>query len=148
MKEEQSAGGVVYKKGQEEIFILVAQPTNYDTWVFPKGLIGDHIENESREETAVREVQEETGAKGKIVQPLTPVEYWYQRNGLKVYKKVYYFLMEYVSGDITVHDWEMQQVIWLPINKISEKLSFESDKIVFQEAKDILLEKEKLKSTE
>ena len=67
MKLEFSAGGVVIKKENGEILVLVAQHSQHHGWVFPKGLIGDHIKNEVKEDTAVREVEEETGARGKII---------------------------------------------------------------------------------
>src|SRR5436190_1343158 len=111
MRFEFSAGGVVVKKELEKIFILVAQHSQHHGWVFPKGLIGDHIKGEGKESTALREVEEETGVKGKIVKPLSPITYWYVWPGEagkeKVKKTVYYFIMEYVSGDTTQHDEEM-----------------------------------------
>jgi hypothetical protein len=46
--------------------------------------------------------------------------------------------MEYVDGDITKHDHEMESVEWLPANKVEERLTYKSDKIVWQEALKIL----------
>jgi 8-oxo-dGTP pyrophosphatase MutT (NUDIX family) len=154
MKIQFSAGGVVFKKSESGTEILVSQHSQHHGWVFPKGLIGDHVEREGKEETALREVKEETGAEGKIIRALNPVTYWFVLEGdpsahstssgqagsgqEKVRKTVYYFIMEYVSGDIAKHDHEMEQVEWLPKEKVEERLTYESDKIVWREALEIL----------
>ena len=149
MKFEFSAGGVVFKKtknenfeilrfAQDDIRVLVAQHSQHHGWVFPKGLIGDHVKGEKKETTALREVKEETGALGKILKELTPVTYWYQFEGQKIRKTVYYFLMEYVSGDIKDHDHEMENVEWLPVDEIEQRLTYKSDKQVWQEAEKML----------
>lgn len=135
---EFSAGGVVYKKDQGEIKILVAQHSGHHGWVFPKGIIGDHKENESKEETALREVKEETGITGAIKQALAPATYWYVWEGEKKKKTVYYFLMEYVSGETTEHDWEMENVEWLPIEAVEKRLTYKADKKVWQEARQLV----------
>ena len=135
MKMQFSAGGVVYKKVRDQNLILVSQHSMRHGWVFPKGLIGDHIENESKEATALREVEEETGARGKIIKLLTPVDYWYFFEGEKMHKTVYYFLMEYLSGDITKHDHEMENVEWLPETEVEKRLTYKEDRKVWQEAK-------------
>src|SRR3990170_7193200 len=120
MIREFSAGGIVFKKikrpktKEQRLVWLVCQHSQHKGWVFPKGLIGDHNHGESSEETAVREVQEETGIKGKIIAKLKkPVTYFYTWQKELRFKTVTYYLMEYVSGDIADHDWEMSQVEWL-----------------------------------
>ena len=139
MKFEFSAGGIVFRKTKEKnIEILVAPHSQHHGWVFPKGMIGDSIENESKEDTALREVQEETGVVGKIIQPLSQIMYWYEFEGEKIKKTVYYFLMEYVLGDITNHDWEMENVQWLPMDKVEERLTYSSDKKVWKQAKKLI----------
>ena len=138
MKLQFSAGGVVFKKENENAYVLVSQHSQHHGWVFPKGLIGDHVKNESKEETALREVQEETGAVGKILQPLKSVEYWFVLDGEKIRKTVYYFLMEYVSGDISKHDDEMENVEWLKKEDIQNRLTYPSDKEVWQEAQKLI----------
>ncbi len=140
MKFEFSAGGIVFqrtknKEQRTNLQILVSQHSQHHGWVFPKGLIGDHIKGEGKEETALREVQEETGVLGKILKPLTPVTYWYVFEKEKIKKTVYYYLMEYVSGDIKNHDWEMESVEWLPPDKVEERLTYDSDKKVWKEAR-------------
>ena len=141
MTREFSAGGIVFKKRQasgvkrEDIVWLVAQHSQHKGWVFPKGLIGDHIKGESSRDTAVREVEEETGVKGKILEKLkNPATYFYVWQGDKRFKTVYYFLMEYQSGDITKHDFEMSAVEWLTEEEVRKKLTYKSDKIAFEEA--------------
>jgi 8-oxo-dGTP diphosphatase len=138
MKIQFSAGGVVFKKTGDKIEVLVSQHSQHHGWVFPKGLIGDHVERESKEETALREVKEETGADGKINRALNPITYWFVMDGEKIRKTVYYFIMEYVDGDIAKHDQEMEKVEWLPKEKVEERLTYKSDKIVWQEALKIL----------
>ena len=129
MKFQFSAGGIVVR-GNE---VLLCQHSQHHGWVFPKGLIGDKKEKESKEETAIREVKEETGIDAKIIKALTPVTYWFVFEG-KIKKTVYYFLMEYVGGDITKHDKEMENVEWLPKDKVEERLTYNSDKEVWREA--------------
>jgi len=138
MKMQFSAGGVIFKKEAGQNLILVCQHSLHHGWVFPKGLIGDHVEGEQKEDTALREVEEETGVKGKIIKLLNPVDYWYFFEGEKIHKTVYYFLMEYVSGDIAKHDEEMEDVEWLPEAEVEKKLTYPADKKVWQEAKQLL----------
>jgi len=134
MKFEFSAGGIVYKKQNGNVSILVAQHSGHKGWVFPKGLIGDHIENEAKEETAVREVKEETGVFGKIIKALKPVTYWYVMDGEKHKKTVYYFLMEYLSGDPKDHDWEMQDAKFITEEEIRKLLTYPSERKAFDRA--------------
>jgi 8-oxo-dGTP pyrophosphatase MutT (NUDIX family) len=138
MKFEFSAGGVVYKNTAGKLYVLVCQHSQHHGWVFPKGLIGDHVENEGKEETAIREVEEETGVLGKIIKPLNPVDYWYVLEGEKTKKTVYYFLMTVISEDISKHDKEMENVEWLPLNEVENRLTYPSDKKVWQEARQLI----------
>jgi 8-oxo-dGTP pyrophosphatase MutT (NUDIX family) len=138
MKFEFSAGGIVYKKEHGQIVILVAQHSQHHGWVFPKGIIGDEIKGETKEDAAAREVAEETGITGSIKKPLTPVTYWYVWEGEKRKKTVYYFLMEYISGDISNHDDEMEQVEWIHVNEVEKKLTYKADKNAWKEAEKLL----------
>ena len=133
-----SAGGIVFKKKDGKIFILVGQHSGHHGWVFPKGLIGDHVENEGKKETALREVKEETGVIGKILKPLNPVEFYFEQKGEKIKKTVYYFLMEYIDGDIKNHDWEMEKVEWLPKDAVENRLTYVSDKTVWKQASNLI----------
>jgi len=141
MKFEFSAGGVVFKrqakseKRKDDILILVAQHSQHHGWVFPKGLID---KGEKKEETAIREVEEETGIKGKIIKPLSPIEFWYVLEGEKIKKRVYYFLMEAIGGDIANHDYEMENVEWLPQDEVEKRLTYESEKKVWEEAQKLI----------
>ena len=131
MKREISAGGVVYRKlkvksEKSKILWLVCKHSGYKKWVLPKGLIN---EGEMAEAAAVREVQEETGVKARIVAKIKPVEkYTYTLNGERVFKIVQYFLMEYVSGDVADHDWEMEEVEWLEFGEAYKRLDFSGQK--------------------
>lgn len=135
MIKEYSAGGIVYKQEGNNRLWLIAQHSHHKGWVFPKGLIGDTNPDEKSEETAVREVAEETGIKAKIIAKLPePVSYFYVFAGQKRFKTVTYYLMEYEDGEITDHDWEMSQVEWVSQEEIEKRLSFKSDKIAFEQA--------------
>lgn len=148
MKFEFSAGGIVLRQAQDfgskpqsskkKFVVLVGQHSQHHGWVFPKGLIGDRIKGEKKEETAIREVEEETGVRAKIVKELKPVTYWYVFEGEKIKKTVYYFLMEYLSGDTKNHDFEMENVEWIPIEKVAERLTYKSDREVWKLALQIL----------
>lgn len=138
MTREFSAGGIVFQKKGNKVFWLVAQHSQHKGWVFPKGLIGDNIKGEKSEQTAVREVEEETGVKAKIIKKLpNPATYWYVWQGDKRFKTVIYFLMEFVSGDIKNHDHEMSEVEWIETEKVLERLTYKSDKAAFEQAPEL-----------
>ncbi len=132
LKFEESAGGIVLKKEDDQVSILVTQHSQHHGWGFPKGLIDS---GEDKKTTALREVAEEGGVEAKITEELPPTEYFYQFEGQKIKKKVTYFLMEYMFGDPSNHDWEMEDAKWILLKKVEEKLTFKSDKEVFQKAK-------------
>jgi len=140
MIREFSAGGIVYERKANNVLWLVCQHSQHKGWVFPKGFIGDHPSTssgqvESKEEAALREVEEETGVKGRIIARLPkPAGYFYVWKGEKRFKTVYYFLMEYAGGDIKNHDFEMMKVEWWPKEKVEKDLTYKSDKTAFQEA--------------
>lgn len=137
MKFEFSAGGVVYRKEADRTEILVSQHSFHHGWVFPKGLIGDREDNkhQSKEETAVREVKEETGIDAEVVEALAPVTYWYAYEGDKRKKTVYYYIMKSLGGNFEDRDDEMEAVEWLPIDEVTKRLTYPSDKKVWAEAR-------------
>jgi 8-oxo-dGTP pyrophosphatase MutT (NUDIX family) len=138
-KREFSSGGAVYKQDGGKVLWLICKHSGYHKWVLPKGLIDP---GEKAEETAVREVAEETGIKTKIIAKIPdPEKYVYTMNGVRIFKMVTYFLMEYVSGDIKDHDFEMEAVEWLPYDEADAKLNFHGAKAVLAKAKKLLEEK-------
>ncbi len=152
MKFEFSAGGIVYKKdpstgsagspqagsGQEDkLWILLAKHSHHKGWVFPKGLI-DHDKKETKEQAALREVKEESGADGVIEKALEPITYWYVWEKERIEKTVYYFIMKYNGGDITEHDFEMEDVRWFTPEKALETLAHKGEKDLFKKALPII----------
>ena len=136
-KREFSAGGAVYKKDGEKLWWLVCKHSGYHKWVLPKGLVEP---GEKLEATAVREVEEEAGIKTKIIAKIPePEKYIYTMNGVKIFKVVTYFLMEYVSGEIKNHDWEMEEVEWLSYDEAKKRLDFRGAKEVLEKAKNLLI---------
>ncbi len=133
MKREFSAGGIVFNKPKS--LWLICRHSQHKGWVFPKGLIGDTVENESKENTAVREVKEETGVDATIIhsEPII-VKYWYQYKGEKIFKTVYFFLMEEIGGDITQHDHEMMDVKWATEEEVKKILTYQNDRKAFDQA--------------
>jgi mutator protein MutT len=132
MKFEFSAGGIVFRKTGDNTHILLCQHSGHHGWVFPKG----HIDKgETKEQTALREVVEETGITGNILTDLEPIQYWFVQDKEKIKKTVYYFLMEYVSGDIENHDDEMENVEWLAIDDVAKRLTYPSDKKIWDKTK-------------
>jgi 8-oxo-dGTP pyrophosphatase MutT (NUDIX family) len=133
-----SAGGVVCRRnpaGQIEVALIATQ--RGQRWGLPKGLVES---GESLDETAVREVREETGLEAEFVERLGPIEYWYwwDEGGEKVryHKKVYYFLMAYRSGDVAQHDFEVEEVRWFPIDQAIERASYRTEREVLQQVRD------------
>ena len=140
---EFSAGGIVLRPTQDKSTkskweVLVCQHSQHHGWVFPKGLIGDKKEGETKELTAVREVEEETGIKAEIEKPIKAVSYWYVWEEEKKKKTVYYFIMKFSSGDFEKRDMEMEKVEWLPIEEVEGRLTYKADKEAWAEARNLI----------
>lgn len=134
MKFEFSAGGIVFKKEKGEILFLLSKHSQNKSWGFPKGLIGDSDKDESKKETAIREVKEETGVEASIVKLLGTTVYWYQWDGERVKKNVTYYLMECLSYDFDKRDQEMEEVGWYGTENVEERLSFDVDKKLWRDS--------------
>lgn len=132
-RREISAGGIVYKKERDRLLWLITKHSLYKKWSFPKGLIGDK-ETESKEKAALREVEEEGGIKAEIVdfEPAVAT-YKYRHEDYLIDKTVYYYLMEYISGNTKNHDWEVEDARFVTEKELQEMLVFESDKQAFKE---------------
>lgn len=125
---EHSAGGVVIRRRNGKIDVaLAARRTRQGdlAWGLPKGLVE---QGESPEEAALREVQEETGLQARAIEPLGDISYWYVWEGERIRKKVTFFLMEATGGDVTLHDHEMEDVRWFPLDDARRKASYPSEK--------------------
>ncbi|MBM4408701.1 MAG: NUDIX hydrolase, partial [Chloroflexi bacterium] len=101
------------------------------TWTLPKGT---PMTGETTEQTALREVAEETGLEVRITAPLESIEYWFIQRGTRIHKTVHYFLMEPTGGDLARHDHEFEQVRWLALNDAPGLLTFETERALVARA--------------
>ncbi|HHJ64249.1 MAG TPA: NUDIX hydrolase [Aquifex aeolicus] len=125
MRREFSAGGVLFRDGE---VLLVKNPSG--VWTFPKGLVE---EGEAPEETAVREVLEETGVRGEIVGYVGEISYWYQMKGEKIFKRVRYYLMRYLEGSPTP-SYEVLDASFFPVETARKLLKYRGDREIFKKA--------------
>jgi 8-oxo-dGTP pyrophosphatase MutT (NUDIX family) len=118
---ETSYGGVVVR-GAETIVIT---PTGKTVTGLPKG--GARY-GETAEETAAREVREETGVEVTVRERLGDIRYWYRRGGKRILKTVHFFLCDYVAGDVADHDHEVDEARWVPLQEAAVTLSFPGER--------------------
>ncbi len=136
---EVSAGGVVYKKENGVVFVLLIMPMGpgfsapEGYWTFPKGKLDDGDTNET---AAVREVREEAGVNAQIESNLGSVKYFRKAPYGNAIKFVHYFLMKYIDGDPKDHDEETHEAKWFQIDEVV--LKFPTDKDIFKKAKKLL----------
>ncbi len=128
-----SSGGVIFRdegKGVEAAIILVR---GKNAWCLPKGLID---EGEEPPVTAKREVREETGLSGEILDKIGQTSYWYflKQKTVKVHKTVHFYLLKYIDGNTDDHDHEVDEAVWLPLNEAVDKLSYKSESEILQRA--------------
>lgn len=149
MIREFSAGAVVLRHMQGKWWIAVIEPGRHgepeerkDVIALPKGNVDP---GEKPEQTAIREVLEETGVHARPICRLASIRYVYARKwagGEKIFKVVTFYLMRYQSGRIgTITDemkHEVRRAYWLPLAEAPAKLSYKGEKEMAQKALEYL----------
>ena len=131
MKREFSAGGIVFNDKNQ---VLLTKHSQNHHWSFPKGLIDP---GQTPEQAALREVKEEGGVEAEILDKVGYSKYVYTYKDEKIFKVVTYFLMKYLSGDPTDHDWEMEEAGWYEQDAALKQLTFSQDKTLLKKALDL-----------
>ena len=94
-------------------------------WSLPKG----HIElGETAEQTAIREVAEETGIKGDVLASLGSIDYWFVTEGRRVHKTVHHYLLRFSGGELSDHDVEVTEVAWVPLDELPSRLAYADER--------------------
>jgi len=156
MVRETSSGGVVLRKMRGRWYMAIIEPhmdrprrnirlprskrtpADAELIALPKGSIDP---GETPEETALREVREETGVRAQLVERLLEIRYIYVRNWgnrAKVTKTVSFFLLLYKSGRLgniaPAMQVEVRNAFWLPLEDAPAKLSYKGEREVAERA--------------
>ena len=137
MRREFSAGGVLIRRLRGAWVMAAIRPAGKEpgVWALPKGLIDD---GEPPEETALREVAEETGVEGRLVGKLGDVRYVYTWRGERVFKVVSFYLVRYSRGRLgdlpsaTAH--EVAEARWLPLDEAAKLLAYKGEREMAERA--------------
>lgn len=107
-------------------------------WCLPKG----HLEGtETPQEAAVREIEEETGIRGRIVGELGTIDYWFSVDGRRIHKTVHHYLLEATGGQLTVDndpDAEAVEAAWVPLDDLGVRLAFPNERRIARAARALL----------
>jgi 8-oxo-dGTP pyrophosphatase MutT (NUDIX family) len=158
MTREFSAGGVVVRPMRGRWWLAAIEPAGRSSsgkktvWALPKGLVdaGEHPE-----QTALREVQEETGVEAALVGKLGDIKYVYTRSwagGERVFKVVSFYLLRYVSGKLGEIAPEMHievgRVEWIPLEDAPRQLAYKGEREMAARALEYVTHNPELKSFE
>ncbi len=138
---ETSAGGLVISDLELPLDELVAaligrmDRRGRMMWSLPKG----HIETgETAEQTAIREVAEETGIHGTVVAPLGKIDYWFVSEGRRIHKTVHHYLLRSVGGELSDEDYEVSEVAWVPLQELPRKLTYSDERRLARMARGVI----------
>src|SRR5438876_10981029 len=150
-----SAGGVVFRlipgdsKGKKDISdrwsaaqysnmsveVALVGRSHSGMWALPKGTPES---GETLEQVAVREVQEETGLKVRLIAYIGNISYSFIRDKIRFQKQVRHFLFEAIGGDTSLHDAEYDRVEWFSIPEALRRLTYQNEVNILSQAEDIL----------
>jgi 8-oxo-dGTP pyrophosphatase MutT (NUDIX family) len=127
-----SAGGVLVRQGPHgpEVLLASRRTRRGDlVWGLPKGLVEL---DEPPEQTAVREVREETGYRGKVREKIGEISYWFVWEDTRIRKTVHFFLMDDTGEEPGPRDAEMEDVAWFPLDEAADVAGFASEKDIIR----------------
>jgi 8-oxo-dGTP diphosphatase len=140
IKNRTSSGGIIFRSagGQqlnraEDIEVAIISVKGGKAWCLPKGIID---KGEDPPTAALREVREETGLRGEIIDKIGRISYWYylKEEAARVHKTVHFFLMKYLDGNTDDHDHEVDDARWYRIQDAVLTLSYKSEKEIMRKA--------------
>ncbi|MBV9638019.1 MAG: NUDIX hydrolase [Mycobacteriaceae bacterium] len=138
---ETSAGGLVVDGidgppgGQVAALIGRIDRRGRTLWSLPKG----HIEvGETAEQTAIREVAEETGIRGDVLAALGSIDYWFVTEGRRVHKTVHHYLLRFLGGELSDHDLEVSEVAWVPLDELPSRLAYADERRLAEVAGELI----------
>ena len=138
--EEVSAGGLVLDRvgpGARAALIGRLNRRGHLLWSLPKG----HVEaGETPPETAVREVAEETGIRGRVLAPLGIIDFWFVIAGRRVHKTVHHYLLLAEGGELSDEDIEVTEVAWVPLEQLSTRLAYDDERRLIDKVAGLLAE--------
>ncbi|OZG49186.1 NUDIX hydrolase [Bombiscardovia coagulans] len=125
---EYSAGGLIFDNAHRVAIIARHSRSGHLEWCLPKG----HIEKgETPEQTAVREVHEETGILGTVVDSIATIDYWFTGTKQRIHKLVHHYVLQQVGGWLTVEgdpDHEAEDAIWVDFEDLTDVLSYPNER--------------------
>lgn len=132
-----SAGGVVYRRHEGRWQVVLCGRPSLGLWSLPKGT---PERSESLEQTALREVREETGLEVELARPLGSITYWFTSvaEGVRYRKTVHFFLMRPTGGALEGHDPEFEEVRWFPMEDALPLMSYKNERHMVRLALDAL----------
>lgn len=141
MRREFSAGGVLVRRLRGRWMVAAIRPAGrpHGLWALPKGQIDP---GESGEQTALREISEETGVRGRSLGKLGDVRYTFTWEGERVFKVVSFFLVRYEEGKLgeipDAFRHEVEEVRWLPLDDAPRLLAYQGERRMAERALAVL----------
>lgn len=136
MQYEKSCGAIIYRRHHGNIELLLIKNANGGHWSFPKG----HVEaGETEEETAKREIMEETGIEVELDSNFREVITFTPKKDIT--KDVIYFLARALTYNYTPQEEEIARIKWVEINNAHTLLSYDNDRQLVQQAKLVIKDK-------
>ena len=132
-RNEHSSGGAVISMRDGRPHVAMIATRNRTRWGLPKGAVA---KGETSEQAALREVQEETGILADILAPLDTIEYYFRAGDTLIHKRVDFYLMQYIGGQLTPQLSEVDDVEWVELSEAIRRASFESEKKLLSAALD------------
>ncbi len=130
-RNEHSSGGAVISMRNGTTYVALIATRGKTRWGLPKGAVSD---GETSQQAALREVLEETGLQAEIVKLLDTIEYFFRAGDTLIRKRVDFYLMRYVGGDLKPQLSEVDDVEWVEISEAIQRASFESERKLLESA--------------
>lgn len=136
MKYDDSCGAVVFTRKNDEILYVIIQSIE-GYYGFPKG----HIEgNETEEETALREIHEETGLKVDIIPGFRFVDEHRIPGKINLKKRIVYFVAEYSDQEISFQNEELLSASLMTYDEAMKAFQFKNSQRILRKANKFITE--------